>query len=171
MFEAQLKGSICAWCVNGCTNATNNKCEPKAFLDGKELAEPGSVKDYETCLNGNDELNSYTYFDKMPITLDHCVVKRSLYVLAEPWILFGEEIECTGTKIDQGWISSRHSCAAICSSLATMSIYGINAEVCNDEGCKCWCETAAGYGGTCTTKANAKFNLYRFTNSGMLSLP
>ena len=63
MFEAQLKGSICAWCVNGCTNATNNKCEPKAFLDGKELAEPGTIKDYETCLNGNDELNSYTYFD------------------------------------------------------------------------------------------------------------
>ena len=62
MFEAQLKGSICAWCVNGCTNANDNKCEPKAFLDGKESAEPGTVKDYETCLNGKYELNLYTYF-------------------------------------------------------------------------------------------------------------
>ena len=94
--------------------------------------------------------------------------RRCLFVLAEPWILFGEKIECDGTDIDQGWISSRHGCAAICSRLATMFIYGINAEVCNDEGCKCWCETVAGYGGTCTTEANAKFNLYRFTSAGIL---
>ena len=53
MFETQLKGSICAWCSHGCTNANNNKCEPKAFLDGKESAEPSTVKNFETCLTGN----------------------------------------------------------------------------------------------------------------------
>ena len=73
MFEAQLKGSICAWCVNGCTNANNNKCEPKAFLDAKELAEPGTVKDYETCLNGNDALNPYTYLIRL-LTLHQIIV-------------------------------------------------------------------------------------------------
>ena len=56
MFQRQLKYSICVWCKNGCSNANNNKCEPKTFLDGKERAEPGTVKEYEAlgyCLEGN----------------------------------------------------------------------------------------------------------------------
>ena len=87
-------------------------------------------------------------------------------ILAEPWVLFGEGIECTGSEIYQDFIASIHSCASICSSLATMFIYGTNSETCNDEGCKCWCETSARYGGNCETKSNTKFNLYRFTSGG-----
>ena len=50
LFGNQLKGSICVWCGQPCSNANDNKCEPKALLDGKEKAEPNTVQDYETCL-------------------------------------------------------------------------------------------------------------------------
>ena len=79
-------------------------------------------------------------------------------------------MECTGTEIYQDIISSIENCAGICSRLATMFLYGTNSETCTDEGCKCWCETSAEYEGTCTTKSNTNFNLYRFTGDGMLSL-
>ena len=50
---SQIKDSICVWCDQGCTTYNNNKCEPKAFLDALERAEPGKTKGYETCLVGN----------------------------------------------------------------------------------------------------------------------
>ena len=83
-------------------------------------------------------------------------------ILAVSWALFGKKIECTGTEIYQDIVSSIENCAGICSRLATMFLYGTNSETCTDEGCKCWCETSAGYEGTCTTKSNSNFNLYRF---------
>ena len=50
---SQIKDSICVWCDKGCTTYNNNKCEPKAFMDALERAEPGKTKGYETCLVGN----------------------------------------------------------------------------------------------------------------------
>ena len=91
-------------------------------------------------------------------------------ILAVSWALFGKKIECTGTEIYHDIVSSIENCAGVCSRLATMFLYGTNSETCTDEGCKCWCETSAGYEGTCTTKSNTNFNLYRFTGDGMLSL-
>ena len=45
-----MKGSICVWCGQTCSNDNDNKCEIKAFLDGKEKSEPNTIQDYETCL-------------------------------------------------------------------------------------------------------------------------
>ena len=57
----QLKDSICVWCEHLCTSDNDNKCEPKAFLDGYEKAVPGTVKGYETCLQRNVSIYCFSY--------------------------------------------------------------------------------------------------------------
>ena len=50
LYGNQMKGSICVWCGQACSTDNDNKCEIKAFLDGKEKAAPNTIQDYETCL-------------------------------------------------------------------------------------------------------------------------
>ena len=112
----------------------------------------------------NTKQNSFSNVKRISTYIIH--VEYFLYYLAKPWVLLGEKIECAGSEIHQNVIASIHSCASICSHLATMFTYGANSEGCTDQGCLCKCETSAGYEGTCKTKSNTKHNLYRFTIGG-----
>ena len=61
LYGNQIKDSICVWCEHLCTSDNDNKCEPKAFLDGYEKAVPGTVNGYETCLPRNSSIHCVAF--------------------------------------------------------------------------------------------------------------
>ena len=72
--------------------------------------------------------------------------------------------QCTGSEIFQGKQKTIDQCSKACKGKATMFIYGQapNQQVCDEQGCKCLCETSS-KNGKCTMTNNIRYNLYAYS--------
>ena len=82
--------------------------------------------------------------------------------------LVAEKKECSGAEENKGRMKSIEQCADACNGVSTMFIFGTNDFVshsfsCNDNGCKCWCETSAKDDGTCDIIKDEWYRLYKLT--------
>ena len=75
--------------------------------------------------------------------------------------LVAEKKECTGSEVGQGDVKTIQLCYDACKGKASMFVYGLAPDRCNENGCKCWCETSS-ENGTCMMKDNSGFNLYAY---------
>lgn len=69
-----------------------------------------------------------------------------------------------------GYYASASECAYACKGKSTMISYGTNDfgdTNCNNNGCKCNCETSAS-GGTCSISITKKYKLYKMTSKFVL---
>ena len=74
-----------------------------------------------------------------------------------------EEKECIGTEIYAGYLKTLQLCRNACKGEASMFVYArTGTSKCNDQGCRCFCETAS-EDGKCTMKDNSNYNLYAYT--------
>merc|ERR1719242_733176 len=79
--------------------------------------------------------------------------------------LVADKKECGGKEDFKGYISTLEQCAKTCKTISTMFAYGTNdfgTTRCNNNGCKCYCETAAFTDGTCSEVNHNGFRLYRY---------
>ena len=84
--------------------------------------------------------------------------------------LYAEQKTCTTASVEKGRLDSVESCRAICKGVASMFSFGTNdhgGDLCNNNGCPCYCEHAQMVGGTCITTDDVKYNLYRYLNECM----
>ena len=87
------------------------------------------------------------------------------------WELVAEKTECDGKEKDLSPQPTTEACAKACEGISSLFIFGTNdfqvedkikGTRCDSDGCKCWCETAAGEDGTCTQEPHPGFRLYKF---------
>ena len=78
-----------------------------------------------------------------------------------------EKKECTGSEVGQGDVKTIQLCYDACKGKASMFVYGLAPDKCNENGCKCWCETSSD-NGTCTMKGHSGFNLYAYGQLGKM---
>ena len=88
------------------------------------------------------------------------------------WSLVAIKMECSGEEIGNFFWKARHlqDCAKSCVGLSTMFIYGTNdfgTTRCNNDGCKCFCETSATQEGNCTLTNNNGYRLYQYSNRNL----
>ena len=77
--------------------------------------------------------------------------------------LVAELKECKGDEISKEWIPTLDECADQCTNVASMFVYGVEEKGgCQEEGCWCYCETAASVHGTCDQRHQGASHLYRF---------
>ena len=86
------------------------------------------------------------------------------------WVLVEDKKECDGdSEMFKGYYVSLTDCANQCEGTASMFIFGTNdyeINRCNDNGCKCICETSAYGDGSCDQIHHNGFRLYRYVTKG-----
>ena len=82
--------------------------------------------------------------------------------------MVADKKECSGTET-----SSRFpflaDCAAHCNGTASMFAFGTNdygIDRCDNEDCKCLCETSATVNGSCDQEDTNGFRLYKYVGQG-----
>ena len=83
------------------------------------------------------------------------------------WKLVAGKKECSGSEIGFGWTPDIETCARRCQYKSSMFAYGTNdydkwIKRCNENGCKCICETAANPDGTCDLKQHDGYRLFKY---------
>ncbi len=84
------------------------------------------------------------------------------------WFLVEEDKECTGHGEYKGRFQDLVDCANACNGVSTMFIFGIENRTqsrCNNDGCKCFCETSAAANGTCNMTPHNGYRIYGYQNS------
>ena len=87
--------------------------------------------------------------------------------------MVAEKEKCKGQEIHVGRVKSIDHCANECRQKSSMFVFGTNdygKNVCNNQGCECFCETGAKADGTCKTVKNNGYRLYRSTDMGKYEL-
>ena len=94
------------------------------------------------------------------------------------WLLVGEKKECAGSDTYQDNLQSVGDCAAKCQGTTSMFIFGTNdfgAKKCGtakeigvgkEDGCACFCETAATINGVCKQIETTGYRLYKYVIPG-----
>ena len=75
--------------------------------------------------------------------------------------------ECAGSEMYKGYFHEISECAESCRQVSSMFIFGTNEfgkNRCNENGCACYCETAATSDGHCQMKDHKGYNLFKFKN-------
>ena len=86
------------------------------------------------------------------------------YILAD-WFLFGEQMECHGIEFYRGHYFEVWQCAESCRGISSRFAFGTNdggVKKCTENGCPCFCETAAENDGSCMTMDSNGYNSYKF---------
>ena len=89
-----------------------------------------------------------------------------IFILALEWVLVQEKTECSGSESFIGEFPSISGCASQCKMVSSMFAFGTNdygTERCNNDGCKCLCETSATEEGTCTIVNHNGYRLYKYS--------
>ena len=91
--------------------------------------------------------------------------------ILEDWILVNKKKECSGSEEDKGPVVEISQCAEKCRAISSMFIFGTNeflseddVKSCDEDGCRCFCETKATSDGNCRMKDHNGYNLYKFVN-------
>ena len=85
------------------------------------------------------------------------------------WELVEDKTECGGEEISKGRQPSVKDCAIQCEGVASMFVLGTNdygTIRCNDNGCKCFCETSANTDGSCDQVDHKGYRLYKYVGKG-----
>ena len=94
---------------------------------------------------------------------------HAYYIGVSVWVLVGEKTECVGSEIYKGKQPSIADCANQCEGTASMFAFGTNDYEtirCNDDGCRCLCETSAAIDGSCDRVNHDGYRLYKYTGKG-----
>ena len=75
--------------------------------------------------------------------------------------LVAKKKECIGSETEQGYLKTIKLCQDACEGTASMFIYGLAPERCNDTGCSCYCETSS-ENGECEMESSSIYNLYSY---------
>ena len=83
--------------------------------------------------------------------------------------MVAEHTECKGTETNEGKMNSIDECANACRKKSSMFVFGTNdfgGNGCDNQGCKCLCETGANADGSCENVQNKGYRLYRLSSLG-----
>ena len=84
-------------------------------------------------------------------------------------VLVGNKKECDGSEISKGRQPTLADCANQCEGTASMFVFGTNdyEEIrCNNDGCRCICETSAISDGSCDQVDHNGYRLYKYVTKG-----
>ena len=83
--------------------------------------------------------------------------------------MVAEHTQCKGTENNEGKMNSIDECANACRKKSSMFVFGTNdfgGNGCDNQGCKCLCETGANADGSCENVQNKDYRLYRLSSLG-----
>ena len=87
-------------------------------------------------------------------------------IFLKDWMLVANKMECKGSEIGKARQPTVSDCAAACKGISSMFAYGTDDyggdQRCFDDGCKCYCETAADRDGSCQQKNTNGYRLYKY---------
>ena len=89
--------------------------------------------------------------------------------LYSEWTMVAEHTSCKGTENNEGKMNSIDECANACRKKSSMFVFGTNdfgGNGCDNQGCKCLCETGANADGSCENVQNKGYRLYRISSLG-----
>ena len=85
------------------------------------------------------------------------------------WLLVSEKKECGGSEFHIGALSTIDECSKSCYGRSSMFAFGTNdygTIRCWENGCSCYCETAASSEGTCSQSNHNGYRLYKYKTTG-----